>query len=77
MESLENKAMPDKKQWIPLYGTYQLVKDGLDGKPTELDVIDKKVWGLRRNVYRVYQTMGAFGLLGATVSAIAEFYFNK
>jgi len=34
-ESLESKLdKPDWKQWLPIWGAHQIVKDGMDGRPT-------------------------------------------
>ncbi len=34
-ESLEKKLdKPDWKQWLPIWGVYQIVKDGVNGKPS-------------------------------------------
>jgi hypothetical protein len=35
--SLEEIDKPDWKQWLPVYGIYQLVSDGFKRKPTIID----------------------------------------
>jgi len=31
---LEKNKNPDWKQWIPIYGVYQIIKDALNDKPS-------------------------------------------
>lgn len=38
-ETLEGKVgKPDWKQWLPVYGTFRVIKDKLTNKPTIIDM---------------------------------------
>ena len=44
METLESKiGKPDWKQWLPVYGLYQVMRDNLKGKPSINDMVDKNI----------------------------------
>jgi len=54
--TLENKVgqeKPDWKQWLPLWGMYQVNKDAKNGKPTIMD--DENSW--KYNLSIVHQAI--------------------
>ncbi len=63
-ESLEMMLeKPNWKQWLPIYGVYQIKKDFFRGKPTIID----KGKGLSYNGSALYQ---AISIVGAYIGAI-------
>lgn len=68
-ESLERKlGKPDWKQWLPIYGIYQIIKDSHNNKPTMVDERDSaKYWGMT-----IYQSVSIFGTVGGIGYLLAE-----
>ena len=59
-ESLERKLdRPDWKQWLPVYGIYQVKKDIFDNKPTVIDREFSASW----IGSGIYQAVSIYGLL--------------
>lgn len=53
-QTLEKKVKKeDNKQWVPVYGIYQLVKDKIQGKPSVMDNINSTKY----NAYIIYQSL--------------------
>ena len=68
MESLEHKIeTPNLKQWLPIYGLYQLHLDSKAGKPLVTGGETKKETVCRKWGYQTYQSssivLGTMGIL--------------
>ncbi len=66
MQNLENKIEePDWRQWLPIYGLYQLHKDSKAGKLLVMGMKTKKEAIYHRWCYQTYQSSSiALGTIG-------------
>jgi hypothetical protein len=67
MKDLEKKIEePDWRQWLPIYGLYQLKSDSKAGKPLVIGMETKKEAVYRKWCYQTYQsssiTIGTIGI---------------
>lgn len=57
-KSLENKLeeKPDWKQWLPVYGIYELIKDGLNKRPivNPNSALAKYTWVIYQSASIIY-----------------------
>jgi len=63
-KSLEKKVeKPSRKQWIPIYGIYQILKDAYYGKPIVADILGQgPTIFVGSSFYQAASVMGAYYL---------------